>query len=680
MKLSFAALVCFLTLLTGCGSGNGFALHPQQFSVSGTLSGLTAGEQLTVSDNGGDAITLAANGSFTFPPPVNSGANYSVAVSSQPPTQTCTVANGSGTASANVTNVTVTCSTNTYTVGGTISGLTGTVILQSNGTNNLPLSANGSFTFSTHIALGSTYNVTVESQPAGQTCTVVNGSGTMGGANVTNVAVTCAINTYTVGGTISGLTGTVILQNNGANNLAENANGSFTFTTPVAEGSTYNVTVLTQPAGQTCTIANGSGTMGEANVNNVNITCTANVPTVSSLTPTAGSIAGGTSVTVIGTKFVVGNTSVTIGGTVIPAGSVTVNSGTSLTFTTPAHAAGAVAVSVIISGGTSAPVPGGFTYIPAYAYVSNSTIPGTISMCPMTGDVLGACTAFTDPNNTLEAPSTIALNSAGTWAYITNDFSTGGVSAGVSTCPITNGQFSGGCTQYLFPGIFNEPSAIALNNAGTKAYVTNANGNTVSVCTINSPGVIVSCIDSGVGTTYFMNPVGIMVNNAGTMAYIANGGSGGSPAATVALCQISSTTGEFTSCSNQTSNSISVTFTDLGGIALNTLGTMGYITSTTFDSSTANVYGCPINPNGTFGTCFNAGNTTFNSFTAPQGIVLNSAGNTAYVADASYNSFTLSAVLTCPIDPVTGIFKTCAVDTDSTFTAPQGITLNTLIK
>jgi len=315
--------------------------------------------------------------------------------------------------------------------------------------------------------------------------------------------------------------------------------------------------------------------------------------------------------------------------------------------------------------------------VPAYAYVSNSTIPGTISMCPMTGNVLGACTAFTDPNNTLKGPSIIALNSAGTWAYITNDFSTDGVSAGISTCPITDGQFSGGCTQYLFPGIFNEPSAIALNNAGTKAYVTNANGNTVSVCTINSPGVIVSCVDSGVGTTYFMNPVGIVLNNAGTMAYITNGGSGSAPAATVALCQISSTTGEFTSCSNETSNSMSVTFTDLEGIALNTLGTMGYITSSTYDSSTANVYGCPINPNGTFGTCFDAGNTTFNLFTAPQGIVLNSVGNTAYVADASYDSFTLSAVLTCPIDPRTGIFETCAVDTDSTFTAPQGITLNT---
>jgi Bacterial Ig-like domain (group 2)/Galactose oxidase, central domain/Kelch motif len=111
------------------------------------------------------------------------------------PTQTCGVASGSGTASANVTGVQVTCTTNTYTIGGTVSGLSGTgLVLQDNSSNNLPVSANGSFTFTTAIASGGAYNVTVFSQPSSpaQTCGVTaGGSGTVASANVTSVVVTC---------------------------------------------------------------------------------------------------------------------------------------------------------------------------------------------------------------------------------------------------------------------------------------------------------------------------------------------------------------------------------------------------------------------------------------------------------------------------------------------------------
>lgn len=78
---------------------------------------------------------------------------------------------------------------------------------------------------------------------------------------------------YSIGGTISGLDGTVVLQNSGGNNLSRSANGAFTFTTSLAAGSNYAVTVLTQPSGQTCSVANGSGTVGSANVSNVAVTC-----------------------------------------------------------------------------------------------------------------------------------------------------------------------------------------------------------------------------------------------------------------------------------------------------------------------------------------------------------------------------------------------------------------------
>lgn len=168
-----------------------------------------------------------------------------------------------------------------YSLGGSISGLTGTVYLQNNGVSPQPFSSNGSFTLTTGLINGTAYDVSVQSQPTDQTCSVSNGTGTINGTNVTNITVTCSTNAYTVGGTVSGLSGTVILLNNGADADTITSNGSFTFTTPVAEGSPYNVTVGTQPSGQTCIVTNGSGTMMGGNVTNVSVSCTTNSTTLS---------------------------------------------------------------------------------------------------------------------------------------------------------------------------------------------------------------------------------------------------------------------------------------------------------------------------------------------------------------------------------------------------------------
>ncbi|MBZ5701090.1 MAG: hypothetical protein LAN84_04525 [Acidobacteriia bacterium] len=248
-------------------------------TIGGTVSGL-AGTGLVLQNNSGNNLAISANGSFTFTTAINDGTSYNVTVLTQPssPAQTCAVTNGSGTATANVTNVQVTCTTVTRTIGGTVSGLAGTgLVLQNNGGNNLAVSANGSFTFTTAINDSTTYNVTVLTQPSApaQICAVTNGSGTATG-NVTNVQVTCTAITYTIGGTVSGLAGTgLVLQNNGGNNLTISANGSFTFTTAVSNGGAYNVTVLTQPSSpkQICAVTNGSGT-ANANITNVQVTCT----------------------------------------------------------------------------------------------------------------------------------------------------------------------------------------------------------------------------------------------------------------------------------------------------------------------------------------------------------------------------------------------------------------------
>jgi predicted transcriptional regulator len=148
------------------------------------------------------------------------------------------------------------------------------VVLRNNGGDNLSVSANGGFTFATSLTHGDAYAVTVLTQPTGQTCTVSSGSGTVNSANVTAVAVTCTDIPYTVGGTASGLTGTVVLQNNAGDDLSVSTNGSFTFATSLTHGDAYAVTVLTQPAGQTCTVSSGSGTVSGANITAVAVTCT----------------------------------------------------------------------------------------------------------------------------------------------------------------------------------------------------------------------------------------------------------------------------------------------------------------------------------------------------------------------------------------------------------------------
>lgn len=77
---------------------------------------------------------------------------------------------------------------------------------------------------------------------------------------------------FSVSGSISGFTaGSLILQNNAANDLTLTATNTYSFT-GLASGSTYAITIKTNPTGFVCSIANGSGTI-TANVMNANITC-----------------------------------------------------------------------------------------------------------------------------------------------------------------------------------------------------------------------------------------------------------------------------------------------------------------------------------------------------------------------------------------------------------------------
>ncbi|WP_427999578.1 hypothetical protein [Acidovorax sp.] len=80
------------------------------------------------------------------------------------------------------------------TLGGIISGVpTGTSVVLANGREDLPPTADGGFTFTTPLAAGSAYAVTVKTQSQGTGCVVSNGTGVIGAASVDTVAVRCAV-------------------------------------------------------------------------------------------------------------------------------------------------------------------------------------------------------------------------------------------------------------------------------------------------------------------------------------------------------------------------------------------------------------------------------------------------------------------------------------------------------
>jgi uncharacterized repeat protein (TIGR03803 family) len=276
-----------------CAVGNGTGTMPaaavtnvaitctdQPFSLGGTISGLGNNAGLTLT-NGSDTLAVAAGStSFTMPVSVAFASHYAVAVQTAPAGLTCTANNASGTMPANnIASVVIACSDRSYTVGGTISGLASTGMVLVNGSDTLTVSSGASsFTMPTAVAYTSAYAVTVQTQPMGLTCSVSNGTGTMGSAAVTNIAVTCSANTYTVGGSISGLTASgLVLLDNGGDATTVNANATqFTMNTGVAYGSAYVVTVQTPPAGLVCSVSNGSDIMGAADVTSVGIACVSN--------------------------------------------------------------------------------------------------------------------------------------------------------------------------------------------------------------------------------------------------------------------------------------------------------------------------------------------------------------------------------------------------------------------
>jgi hypothetical protein len=247
------------------------------YTLGGSVTGRGSAAGALGLSAGGQTLTIPAGASsFVFANGFPQGASYSVAIQSQPTGLTCSLSNNAGVfATSAVTNVAVTCNAITSSLGGSVSGLVATGLVLSSGGQALPVSPGQStFTFPTEIASGTAYNVTVQSQPVGSTCTLANNVGVIANSAVSSVSISCAVNNYDFGGTITGLSSPGLELTSGGQTLGISPGASgFKFPAPIAFGSRYAVTIQRQPASLACSVNNGSGVMGTAPVDNIAVAC-----------------------------------------------------------------------------------------------------------------------------------------------------------------------------------------------------------------------------------------------------------------------------------------------------------------------------------------------------------------------------------------------------------------------
>jgi hypothetical protein len=306
-------IVAVVVLASGCSGGGGGgaeeALPGKQatYSVGGTLilNGAPTAQpiSITVADstaNSGLTASLTAAGSFTFERQLAAGTRYELDVTASPG-YGCQVRNGNRTMpGAAVNDIEVECTSSTFSLGGSVSGLGPVAGLRlTNGSDMLDVTGDGPFTLAP-VTAGASYNVTLSAAGGfAYECNVANGSGSNVAADVSNIAVTCAM---PIRATVSGLGGgtTGLTLNNGygipggasaSDSVTATSNVTYTFSQRLPYGSSYAMAaVMSGSSDYSCTVTNGSGTVGAAAINAA-VACQL-VPTmaVTSSAPLSGAI------------------------------------------------------------------------------------------------------------------------------------------------------------------------------------------------------------------------------------------------------------------------------------------------------------------------------------------------------------------------------------------------------
>ena len=175
----------------------------------------------------------------------------------------------------------------------------------------------------------------------------------------------------------------------GITNYKYSINGiNYTALSPADASSPVTIPGLTNGVSYTIYLKAVNSVGDSVASSSVSVVPVSGPPTVTSISPTSGTTAGGTSVTITGTNFISGTT-VTIGGS--SCTSVVVVSSTSITCTTPSGTAGAQDVVVLTGVSPNATLTGGFTYVappaaPATPDLATASDSGSSSTDDITSD------------------------------------------------------------------------------------------------------------------------------------------------------------------------------------------------------------------------------------------------------------------------------------------------------
>jgi 6-phosphogluconolactonase (cycloisomerase 2 family) len=615
MLAVYAVLFFGIAACSG-GGGGGVGGGTRSFTIGGTVSGLGASSTTVrlTTPAGANGLVVYANGTYTFPGAFANGTTYTVDMQQQPTGQFCTVANPSGTISgANVTNVDVNCAA-TYTIGGTVTGLSGSgLVLQNNGGDNLSVSANGTFTFAAGLPGGAGYAVTVSTQPSGpaQTCHVLrNGSGTMTSTNVTDVVVDCraprfAYVTNFTDNTISGY-------------VMDPVSGRLRHNGYVLSPDTGARAVGVDPAGKFAYVVSFySYTIRAYSIN----ATTGALTFVNSLSTGANPIA----VTVDPSgKFVyVANGN----GTTDGVSAYSINSGTGALTSVGSYQAGTGPISVTVN-------PTG-----QYLYVANQNPSGTGSVSVFSINTsTGALTAVDADGVTAgtqatiaasQWPQTVTLDPSGRFAYVPNfgtaDVSVYGVSAvDGSLTPVGSAVSTGG----------SGAVALAIDASGRYAYAANQFSDSVSVFSINTSTGALTAVDAdGVtaGTQATIaagsQPLAVSIDMTGRYVYTTNYGDG-----TVSVYAINASNGALTPGRKMAARNAPIAMAMANG-ATAVSYSPAYVYTANYNGGTAgNVSGFSVG-NGS-GALTGVSGSPFASGALTMGIATDPAGARAYIANA----------------------------------------------
>ena len=258
--------ILFLCLILGCVSRLQSCLDAHVETLSGTVTGLNG--MVVLDLNGSEQITVSKDGIFQFNTVLVTGTNYAVTVSKQPAAQTCTVNDGSGVAMIDNPQINVICSSVTYSIGGAVTGLTGTLVLKNNNADPTTVTSDGVYVFKTEVAYGAMYDVAISQQPTGQICSFSGSHSGTPSANVTNVNIACTAIKHNINVLITGLTGSLTLRldyNDGSGVVTTmpsfSSDNTYTLKSNAPYGSTYDVTIDTNPPAEFCVVTDGSGTV-----------------------------------------------------------------------------------------------------------------------------------------------------------------------------------------------------------------------------------------------------------------------------------------------------------------------------------------------------------------------------------------------------------------------------------